>query len=414
MELSVVIVNYNVRRYLRQCLESLRAALRPFGAGAEVWVVDNASADSSRAFIEEWRRAECPDFPLHWIDNAENVGFARANNQAVQRASGRFLLFLNPDTVVSPEVLERCRRKMALDPLCGGIGVKMLNARGRFLPESKRGFPDPWASFCKLTGVYRLFPRVRSMNRYYMSWLSEGEEQRVEVLAGAFMYVRRTPVLDAEGYFDERFFMYGEDIDLSYRIGRGTAYCAYLPEPILHYKGESTDSSSFRYTRVFYQAMELFLDKYYGRSLSALLLRAGIRLVAAAAAAKWLVSAAGNRKKRSRKPGKALQLFWILSARASEVAQAVSPEEGDVLFLSEPLPLGDGAVLAGKLRPRLEQGVRVHLVLDTEHYGYGEALSFLGSPAWQGLQRVVAGEGGTLCMAFASGREPSVVIAEER
>ena len=413
MELSVVIVNYNVKSYLLQCLNSLVQALKPFGAEAEVLVVDNASADSSEEAVEEWKRSY-PDFPLTWIANRENVGFGRANNQAVQHyASGRFLLFLNPDTVVSAEVLAACRKKMHADPQCGGIGVRMLNAQGRFLPESKRGFPSPFASFCKLTRLYRLFPRVHSMNRYYLSWLSDREEQRVEVLAGAFMYVRRTAELEREGYFDERFFMYGEDIDLSYRIGLASSYCAYLPLPILHYKGESTDGDSLRYIRIFYGAMELFQEKYYGRSFSSLFLWAGIRLATALAAAKWFVSTVCLGKKRRRKAEKVPQLFCVFAAEEQAACSYIPGRPEDEIGVFPPVAL-DYAPVAEKLFPLLrDKGKRnVHIVLDMKAYSYGAALDFLNSQAWELLRRKVVDGGSGLQIAFISGREPMVVVAD--
>lgn len=415
MELSVIIVNYNVRRYLLQCLNSLAQALQPFGAEAEVLVVDNASADSSGDAVGEWMRS-CSDFPLKWIENHENVGFGRANNQAVRRASGRFLLFLNPDTVVSAEALAACREKMQADPLCGAIGVRMLDAHGRFLPESKRGFPDPLTSFCKLTRLYRLFPRVRGMNRYYLSWLSELEEQRVEVLAGAFMYVRRTEELEREGYFDERFFMYGEDIDLSYRVGlHHSRYCAYLPSPILHYKGESTDGASFRYIRVFYGAMELFQKKYYGRFASSLFLWAGIRLATAVAAVKWFLSTACLEGKRRRKREKVPCLFCVFTSRNLPLGPLFPFRAGDEVHVFPAMEL-DYAQVAGNILPlvRGKGSRRVHIVLDMNVYSYGAALEFLGGRAWEQLRGNLFAAGSSLQIAFLSGRTPMVVVADNR
>ena len=259
MDLSVIIVNYNVKFFLEQCLESL---FQSFASDekAEVFVVDNASTDDSENYI----LSRIKDSRLSWIANKENVGFGRANNQAVRLATGKFLLFLNPDTIVTPKALYAARSYMRKDRSCGAVGMRLLNANGFFLPESKRGFPDPFTSFCKITRLYRLFPYWHRLNRYYLSWLSEDEPQNVDVLPGAFMYVRRTEKLEEEGYFDERFFMYGEDIDLSVRIAR-THRNIYIPEPILHYKGESTNHESAHYIKVFYEAMQLFQQKYYPR-----------------------------------------------------------------------------------------------------------------------------------------------------
>lgn len=415
MELSVIIVSYNVSDYLVQCLNSLVQALQPFDKESEVWIVDNASTDSSRTAVREWM-IQHPDFPLKWIGNADNVGFGRANNQAVQQASGRFLLFLNPDTVISDEVLEACRDKMHSDPQCGAIGVRMLNAEGRFLPESKRGFPDPFTSFCKLTRLYRLFPNVKRMNHYYLPWLNEHEEQQVEVLAGAFMYVRRTESLDQEGYFDERFFMYGEDIDLSYRITRSHTYhCTYLPIPILHYKGESTDATSLHHIRVFYGAMELFHQKYYRHSLATPFVWLGVRAATILAAAKQKISAARKLKNRCRKAEKPLPLFCLFTSTPTAVLPALSPGARHELCLFPAVPL-DYASVAECILPQLREkrDRTVHLVWDMKAYRYSAVLDFLNSGAWHWLQTAAAESGNRLLIAFASGRNPLIVVTEAR
>jgi len=272
MKLSILIVNYNVKYYLEQCLQSVFTALDALTTSAEVLVADNASTDGSEAYI----LARFPTKPIHWIANRTNVGFGRANNQLLAQATGEHILFLNPDTLITSEVLENSMRFLDEHAKCGALGVKMLNGRGEFLRESKRGFPDPWTSFFKITRLYKLFPRNKRMGRYYFSWLSEDEIHEVDVLAGAYLYVRRKALTDSseiysfdengierkEG-FDERFFMYGEDIDLSVRIQRAGWENYYLPTPILHYKGESTSYQSLHYVERFYEAMNLFQQKYY-------------------------------------------------------------------------------------------------------------------------------------------------------
>lgn len=272
MKLSILIVNYNVKYYLEQCLQSVFTALDALTVSAEVLVADNASTDGSESYILSRFSTQ----PIQWIANKKNVGFGRANNQLLAQATGEHILFLNPDTLVTSEVLENSMRFLDEHPKCGALGVKMLNGRGEFLRESKRGFPDPWTSFFKITQLYKLFPRSKRMGRYYLSWLSEGEIQEVDVLAGAYLYTRREALIDSseicslcengierkEG-FDERFFMYGEDIDLSVRIQRAGWKNYYLPTPILHYKGESTSYYSLHYVERFYEAMNLFQQKYY-------------------------------------------------------------------------------------------------------------------------------------------------------
>lgn len=257
MLLSVIIVNYNVKHFLEQCLCSVMAAAARLGECQwEVMVVDNQSTDGS---VETLR----PKFPLvTFIENRENAGFGRANNQALALCKGEFILFLNPDTIVGEDCFTICIGHMKRQQHIGALGVRMIDGGGKYLPESKRGFPTPWVSFCKLGGLIRLFPASRVFARYYMGHLPENRNNVVDVLAGACMLVRK-PVLDTTGGFDERFFMYAEDIDLSYRIkqaGYENFYCA--DTSIIHFKGEST-LKDIRYVRRFYEAMILYVRKHY-------------------------------------------------------------------------------------------------------------------------------------------------------
>lgn len=253
-DLSVIIVSYNVKYHLEQCLRSVRAASE--GLTVEVWVVDNASTDGSFHYLHE-------RFPyVHFIQNEENVGFSRANNQAIEKSAGRYVLLLNPDTLVAGETLLESVRFLDAHPQAGGCGVRMLNPDGSFAPESRRGLPTPFTSFCKMSGLGSLFPNSRTFGRYYMRYLDVNQPNPIEVISGAYFMVRRA-ALDAVGLLDEDFFMYGEDIDLSYRLLKGGWENWYLPQPILHYKGESTVKSSFRYVHVFYNAMLIFFNKHY-------------------------------------------------------------------------------------------------------------------------------------------------------
>lgn len=257
MRLSVIIVNYNVKYFLEQCLCSVMKAIAPLGEGqAEVIVVDNQSTDDS----VEYLRSRFPS--VFFIENRENSGFGRANNQGVQMSRGEFILFLNPDTIVAEDSFTVCLAEMQGQPELGAIGVRMVDGGGKYLPESKRGFPTPWVSFCKLSGLTRLFPASRVFARYYLGHLPEKENNEVEVLAGAYMFVRRKAA-EITGGFDERFFMYAEDIDLSFRIrqaGFRNFYCASTT--IIHFKGEST-LKDVRYVRHFYEAMILYVRKHY-------------------------------------------------------------------------------------------------------------------------------------------------------
>jgi GT2 family glycosyltransferase len=260
MDLSIIIVNYNVRYFLEQCLHSVQGAigrLTEVGYEAEVFVVDNNSVDGSPGEV----RQKFPGVIL--IENRENTGFSRANNQAIARSSGRFILLLNPDTVVEEDTFLKCIDFMDSHADAGALGVKMINGRGAFLPESKRSLPTPRVSFHKMFGIAALFPRSRRFGKYHLGYLDPDSTHVVEVLSGAFMFIR-TEILEKTGYLDENFFMYGEDIDLSYRITLAGYRNYYFPgTTIIHYKGESTKKGSLNYVKMFYQAMIIFAAKHF-------------------------------------------------------------------------------------------------------------------------------------------------------
>lgn len=204
-----------------------------------------------------------PRFPwVNFIENTENLGFSKANNIAIERSNSEYILLLNPDTIIAEDTLTRCLRHMQEHPRCSALGVKMHNIQGRYLRESKRGFPSTWVSFCKLSGLTRLFPKSKLFARYYMGHLDEQRWHSVQVLSGAFMMMR-SRTLRHIGLLDERFFMYGEDVDLSYRIVLNGQECHYFPTPMIHYKGESSILDSSKYIKSFYGAMQLFFEKYY-------------------------------------------------------------------------------------------------------------------------------------------------------
>ena len=255
MDLSIVIVNYNVKYFLEQCLHSVKQAIEHIHA--EVFVVDNNSVDGSVAEI----RVKFPWVQL--IENRENLGFSRANNQAIRLAKGKYILLLNPDTVVEEVTFRKCIDFMESHPDAGAVGVKMIDGKGAFLPESKRSLPTPMVSFYKMFGFSSLFPRSRRFGKYHLGYLDPEETHEVEVLAGAFMFLRKE-VLDRTGPLDETFFMYGEDIDLSYRITKAGYRNYYYPgTTIIHYKGESTKKGSLNYVKMFYQAMIIFARKHF-------------------------------------------------------------------------------------------------------------------------------------------------------
>ena len=269
MKLSIVLVNYNVKYFLEQTLLSVRKAVDAMHRAdpshkAEVIVVDNNSVDGSCAMVRE----QFPEVRL--MANQENMGFARANNQAIKEASGEYILLLNPDTVLEEDTLRQVVDFMDAHPEAGGLGVKMVDGKGQFLPESKRMFPSPEVAFYKAFGLSALFPRSRTFGKYHLGYLDKNESHQVDVLAGAFMLVR-SKVIQKIGLLDETFFMYGEDIDFSYRIKQAGYENYYYPHTrIIHYKGESTKKQSINYVFVFYKAMIIFAKKHFSRQKAAL------------------------------------------------------------------------------------------------------------------------------------------------
>ena len=263
MKLSIVIVNYNVKHFLLQCLQSVQKAIA--GIETEVFVVDNASSDNSVEMLKE-------KFPwVNLIANTKNTGFSCANNQAIKLAKGEFVLLLNPDTLVEEDTFQKCIDFMEQTQDAGALGVKMINGSGEFLPESKRALPIPSVAFYKIFGLSKLFPRSKKFGSYHLTYLDNNKVQSVEVLSGAFFFIRKK-VLDEIGLLDETFFMYGEDIDLSYRIIKAGYKNYYLPDArILHYKGESTKKGTINYVVVFYKAMQIFAKKHFTSNKSFLL-----------------------------------------------------------------------------------------------------------------------------------------------
>ena len=254
MKLAVIIVNYKVRFHLEQCLDSVFRAMKDIDG--EVYVVDNASGDDSVSYL----RARYPQ--VIYVENDVNVGFAKANNMALSMTSAEYVLLLNPDTIVGEDVLKGCVDCLDNDPQVGACGVKMLNLDGTFAKESRRGVPTPTTAFFHMSGLSKLFPRNRVIGKYHMMFLDKDKYSEIEIISGAFMFIRRS-LLDEVGFFDESFFMYGEDIDLSYRLLLTGHKNYYLPLRILHYKGESTRKDTYRYVKIFYQAMLIFFSKYY-------------------------------------------------------------------------------------------------------------------------------------------------------
>jgi GT2 family glycosyltransferase len=258
MLLSVIIVNYNVKYFLEQCLYSVQKAFA--GIEAEIIVADNNSTDGSRAYLQDKFTT------VKFIWNNDNIGFAKANNLALEKAKGEFILFLNPDTLIAEDSIKKCLQFFKMNEQAGAMGIRMVDGSGNFLKESKRAFPSPLTSLFKLSGLTRLFPKSKIFAKYHLGHLPQNENHEVDVLAGAFMMIPKN-ILDEIGNFDERFFMYGEDVDLSYRIQEAGYKNYYFSESsIIHFKGESTKRGSLNYVRFFYKAMSLFVKKHYSGS----------------------------------------------------------------------------------------------------------------------------------------------------
>ena len=257
MILTVIIVNYNVQHFLEQCLNSVQKAC--LSIDSEIFVVDNNSVDASTSMVKE----KFSDVQL--IENTKNVGFSKANNQAIKKAKGKYVLLLNPDTIVEEDTFEKIIEHLDKNHEVGAVGVKMIDGNGKFLPESKRSLPTPSVAFYKISGFSKLFPRSKIFAKYHLGYLDNNEIHEVDILSGAFMFLRKKTI-DQVGLLDEDYFMYGEDIDMSYRIKLAGYKNVYFPKTtIIHYKGESTKKGSINYLKVFYNAMIIFARKHFSK-----------------------------------------------------------------------------------------------------------------------------------------------------
>jgi len=289
LRLSVIILNYNVSDFLRQAILSVQCAIE--NIQAEIIIIDNNSSDDSCTMV----RKEFPELLL--IENKENIGFGRANNQAVTQAKGEFVCILNPDTAVAPDVFEKCLDFIKATPDCGSIGVRLIDGTGNFLPESKRNLPTPSVSLSKIIG------NKNQHNAYYANHVAEDETGLVTVLPGAFMFMRRS-LYNEVGGFDKAFFMYGEDIDLSYSIEKSGYKNYYLGSAyVLHYKGESTQQDK-EYLNRFYGAMHIFYKKHFSKNfLQDSLIYLGIEIT------KFLKSFSLGKKRAALPSTKVIYLF---------------------------------------------------------------------------------------------------------
>lgn len=400
MKLSIVIVNYNVKYYLDQCLRSVVKAieaLRLEGAGvgsasakawdAEVLVVDNHSSDGSVEYLS--KRYPVERYPMiRFVSSSHNLGFARANNIAIRQSQGDYVLLLNPDTVIGEHVLLQSVRLLDEHSDAGALGVCMLGANGVKAMESRRGLPTPLVAFYKMMGFCNRWPQNRIFGHYYMGYLPWNEVCQIEVVSGAYCMMRRA-ALTQVGLLDEDFFMYGEDIDLSYRILKGGYHNYYLPVDILHYKGESTEKSSFRYVHVFYEAMLIFFRKHY--SGMSFLLSVPIKTAIYAKASIALVRMLSERVRKSLG-------FFTPSREAVQTCLFVGTQAMLDACHKIALSIGLSAhyVLLESYDPNKLDGIDV-VVFDADAIDYERMLQLMKRHAEAGMRRVSLG---TYCQSI--------------
>jgi O-antigen biosynthesis protein len=282
VQLSIIIVNYNVKYFLEHCIISVQAAMQR--VSAEIIVVDNVSTDDSVQMMQ----TKYPHITL--IANTENVGFAKANNQAVAVAKGEYILYLNPDTIVPEDCFTKCIAYLQAHTKVGALGAKLIDGKGAFLPESKRGFPSFSTAFFKISGLSSIFKTSPIFNKYHLGFLPQDQTNEVDVLVGCFMMMPKK-VVDKVGGFSEDYFMYGEDIDLSYCIQKAGYKNVYFADTsVIHYKGESTKKGSLNYVKLFYNAMIIFAKKHLATNKQTLF----IPLIRLAIAARAILSVANK------------------------------------------------------------------------------------------------------------------------
>lgn len=367
MKLSVVIVSYNVKHYLIQCLDSLQRALD--GVDAEIFVVDNHSKDGTADTIA--RKFST----IKLTASNHNNGFAKANNIALRQATGEYVLLLNPDTFVGETTIKECLGFMDTHPNAGGLGVQMLKSDGSKAMESRRGLPTPMTSFYKMCGLCARHPTDRRFGKYYMCDMPWDKPGRIEIISGAFFMARRSALMET-GLLDEDFFMYGEDIDLSYRLLKHGYENWYLPAKILHYKGESTQKSSFRYVHVFYEAMLIFFKKHYGHTGLWLSIPINAAIYAKATCALAGMWYAGTKKMFgfSTARRKAYPRYLVIGSRESlEACRRIALKNGLTADYMEGDEKSnpDGHV---RLSPKGDKNSPVYVVYDTTSYTYGTIL----------------------------------------
>ncbi|NNT72212.1 glycosyltransferase family 2 protein [Flavobacterium sp. IMCC34852] len=351
MQLSVIILNYNVRYFLEQCVLSVQKAIQ--NIDAEIIVIDNNSSDDSCAMMKQ-------RFPtVKLIENKENAGFPKGNNIAVKEAKGEYLCILNPDTVVAEDTFEKILNTEHWKLNTGIIGCKLIDGTGNFLPESKRGIPTPWVAFTKIFGLYKIFPKSSMFNKYYAQDLAENQTGKVDILVGAFMVMKRE-LYNELGGFDENCFMYADDIDLSYRALLLQKQNYYFHETtVIHYKGESTvkDATYMKHFRGF---MNYFYQKHFKRSLF-------FNLMARFGAFYFSIVKVFKGKVQPKvKPNQ----YILVSDNEAIKEKLVAKLQKSI----ERVPLENGKIVISQT---ISKAKNTEVILDTNYLGFKKAIAFL-------------------------------------
>ncbi|MEP6804736.1 MAG: glycosyltransferase family 2 protein [Flavobacterium sp.] len=351
MQLSVIILNYNVRYFLEQCVLSVQEAITALDA--EIIVIDNNSSDESCLMM----KTKFPTVKL--IQNTTNFGFPKGNNIGVEQASGKYICILNPDTVVAEDtfikVLAFAERQINL----GIVGCQLIDGTGEFLPESKRGIPTPWIAFTKIFGLYKVFPKWKLFNQYYAQHLAKDETGKVDILVGAFMLMKRDLYVELEG-FDEKCFMYADDIDLSYRVLQKNKSNYYFHETtVLHYKGESTVKDE-KYMKRFQEAMTFFYQKHFKKSwFFEFFIQIGI----------WLFSFAKMfQGKTKAKPLPETVVFYSSNKNLSEKLPSILKNKVRFMNLKKEKIVNSSLVFKGK---------RVEIILDNQYVSFKKCIKII-------------------------------------
>ncbi|RKS02122.1 glycosyltransferase family 2 protein [Flavobacterium sp. 102] len=351
MQLSVIILNYNVRYFLEQCVLSVQKAIQ--NLDAEIIVIDNHSSDDSCAMMKQ-------RFPhIKLIENKENSGFPKGNNIAVREAKGDYLCILNPDTVVAEDTFEKILNTQYWQLNTGIIGCKLIDGTGNFLAESKRGIPTPWVAFTKIFGLYKMFPKSTLFNKYYAQHLAENQTGKVDILVGAFMIMKRELYNQLEG-FDENCFMYADDIDLSYRALLLQKQNYYFHETtVIHYKGESTVKDA-TYMKHFREFMNFFYQKHFKRSVFFnLMARFGAFYFS-------IVKVFKGKSKPKVKPAQ----YILVSDNEALKEKLVLKLQKSV----ERIPLENGKIVISQT---ISKAKNTEVILDTNYLGFKKAIVFL-------------------------------------